>query len=108
MHDRSAQGNDFFKCDFCRQSWAEDRPMVEGHQGSLVCANCLTIAYTEVVTNQTPSVENVEKCVMCLEQRKQPGWRSPLHDDALICLRCIKQSATVFEKDPDSLWSRPA
>ena len=81
--------------------------MVEGHQGSLVCAHCLTIAYAEVVVQESPSVDSVEKCALCLETRKQPGWRSPVNEDAVICLRCIKQSATVFEKDKDYHWSRP-
>ena len=81
--------------------------MVEGHQGSLVCSRCLTVAYTDVVINEAPSVDAVDKCVLCLETRAQPGWRSPLHEDAVICLRCIKQSATVVEKDKDLAWSRP-
>ena len=29
-------------CDFCQREWSEDIPMVEGHQGSCVCGNCLS------------------------------------------------------------------
>ena len=82
--------------------------MVEGHQGSLICGPCLTVAYTEVVAHETPSVDRVEHCTLCLEERNQPGWRSPAFEDAVLCLRCIKQSATVFEKDKEFNWSRPA
>lgn len=108
MHDPSREGAEFFVCDFCRRPWSDDRPMVEGHRGSLICANCLRVAYTELVLTQSPSVYEVESCTMCLEQRRQPGWRSPLFEEAVVCLRCIKQSATVFEKDPDLHWTRPA
>ena len=106
MHDESAEGNEFFKCDFCRKPWAEDRPMVEGHQGSLVCASCLTVAYTELVVNGEASTIK-HKCTMCLEERDQPEWRSPMFEDSLICLRCIKQAATTLEKDPECGWKRP-
>ena len=80
--------------------------MVEGHQGSLVCGRCLRIAYEEVVVGaqgQGPGL----MCTMCLEERDQPAWRSPAHDDAVICLRCIKLSARAMEKDMESGWKRP-
>lgn len=109
MHDRAAEGNEFFKCDFCRRPWREDRPMVEGHQGSLVCGDCLTTAFTEIVLAKAQAVVRTqhEKCRMCLEQRQEPHWRSPLHDDAVICRRCIRQSAQAMSKDPESGWKRP-
>lgn len=107
MHDESATGNDFFKCDFCRRPWAEDRQMVEGHRGSLICGPCLSIAYAEVVIHQSsaeppPGVV----CTMCLEDRDGPHWQSPAFE-TYICLRCMKQGATQFEKDPESGWKRP-
>ena len=34
-----------FLCDYCGNTWSDDRPMVEGHRGSLVCARCLSLAY---------------------------------------------------------------
>jgi len=108
MHDSKCQGVEFFKCDFCHRPWADDRPMVEGHQGSLICAACLSVAFAEVVRQESPSVDRVANCTMCLEDRAQPGWRSPAFDDAVICLRCIKQSATALEKDPEIAWERPA
>ncbi len=108
MHDSTATGNDFFKCDFCRRSWADDLPMVEGHQGSLICARCLTVAYTTlVVSEDAPLPKGGATCTLCLEERTQPEWRSPLHDEAVVCLRCVKQSATTLEKDPDFGWKKP-
>ena len=108
MHDQSSTGNDFFKCDFCRRPWAEDRPRVEGHQGSLICSSCLSAAYAAVALAGTGAELAGTKCTMCLEQRKDPMWRSPLSDDAVICRRCIKQSATTLEKDEELGWKRPA
>ncbi|HYE02372.1 MAG TPA: hypothetical protein VD963_03950 [Phycisphaerales bacterium] len=108
MHDRAATGNDFFKCDFCRRSWSEERPMVEGHRGSLLCAACLTVAYTHVVVAGGGEELRGSGCTLCLEERDQPQWQSPMYPEARACLRCIKQAATVLEKDPDAPWTRPA
>lgn len=110
MHDPAAQGSEFFKCDFCRRAWAEDRPMVEGHQGSLICSGCLTAAFVEVINSKggVARSDDHEKCTMCLETRDDPHWRSPMFETALICRRCIRQSAQAMSKDPDSNWKRPA
>ncbi|MGD9689862.1 MAG: ClpX C4-type zinc finger protein [Phycisphaerales bacterium] len=107
MHDPSAQGNDFFKCDFCRRAWAEDRPMVEGHHGSLICASCLTVAYSAVVHQSSGADLAGGTCTMCLEPRDEPQWQSPLHPEARVCRRCIKQSAGVLEHDEEFAWKRP-
>lgn len=108
MHNPGAEGNEFFLCDFCRRPWSEQRPMVEGHRGSLVCAACLATAYTALVHLQAGEASAPgQTCTMCLEHRAQPHWRSPLYPEALICLRCVRQSATTMEKDPDTGWTRP-
>ncbi len=107
MHDTDAAGNEYFKCDFCGSPWAEDRPMVEGHRGSLICAPCLTLAYDAVVNRgHAASPPAGVTCTMCLEVRKDPQWISPSRG-SLVCLRCIKQSARMLEKDADSGWKRP-
>lgn len=93
-------------CDFCRARF-EDAPMIEGHQGSLLCLKCLSAAYTDVVLAGGGAEESGGKCTMCLEEREQPQWRSPLYEEARLCLRCIKQSATALEKDNESGWTRP-
>jgi len=106
MHDQNAQGSEFFKCDFCARGWADDRPMVEGHQGSLICAACLSVAYASLALHGEGMELSGSKCTMCLEERKQPQWPSPVRE-ARVCLRCVKQSATILEKDPDYAWRRP-
>ncbi|MCC6428128.1 MAG: hypothetical protein IT435_15065 [Phycisphaerales bacterium] len=108
MHDEKAEGNAFFKCDYCLRPWAEELPMVEGHRGSLICAECLTEAYTQVVHAGAKAVPaEKETCAMCLEVRKDAQWRSTRGTSSLVCLRCIKQSARMLEKDPECGWKRP-
>lgn len=117
MHDHAAQGNEFFKCDFCRQPWADDRPMVEGHQGSLICSACLSVAYVHVHAAEAPAAQQKRAgdspetpgpvCRMCLESRPGPRWSSPLDAAAIACKRCIRQAAGVLERDPDYGWRRP-
>lgn len=81
--------------------------MVEGHQGSLICAPCLALAYTQLAINDAGDSPGGWACTMCLEERDQPAWRSPLREEAIVCLRCVKQSATQLDKDPDVAWSKP-
>jgi len=109
MHDHDSDDAGMFRCDFCEQPWREDRPMVEGHRGSLICANCLAIAYTELVHLSLGSaVSDDEPCVLCLEHgRSGAHWRSPARHEAVACARCVKQSAGVLHKDPDTPWTRP-
>jgi len=109
MHDTTAQGNEYFKCDFCRKPWAEERPMVEGHRGSLICADCLTVAYTQVflASAGTPRPEGAV-CTLCLEPRDAMYWTSPLYEEARVCKRCINQAAVTLERDPDHPWKRPS
>ncbi len=103
-------------CDFCHREWTEDLPMVEGHQGSCICGRCLTVAYTEVVLNQTNSAGDEYKCTMCLEREidrqalnrsGEPGWQSPMYSEAVICRRCIKLAAGTLHKDKDFAWTKP-
>jgi len=109
MQDQDAQGAEIFKCDFCAQPWREDRPMVEGHRGAIICGNCLAIAYTEIVhLSLGSSVAEDEACALCLENgRPEAHWRSPMRSEGVACARCVKQSAGVLHKDPDTPWTRP-
>tara|TARA_R110002073_G_scaffold118918_1_gene258250 strand:+ start:86284 stop:86631 length:348 start_codon:yes stop_codon:yes gene_type:complete len=110
MHDTDDNNELLFKCDFCKMPWADTRPMVEGHRGSLICGQCLSIAYTELIhldSGYAPA--KGEACVLCLEtDRKDLHWQSPIDDASIACKRCIKQSAGVLKKDPDNGWTRPA
>lgn len=94
-------------CDFCHARF-EDEAMIEGHQGSLICLKCLSVAYRSVVHMGLGKDLAGSRCTMCLEDREQAQWASPMHPDAHLCLRCLKQAATALEKDPDSGWKRPA
>lgn len=105
-------------CDFCHREWTDQRPMVEGHRGSCICGACLEVAYTQLMApreelagEQTaappPSTALRRTCVLCLEEHPPPFWESPLNPEALACRRCVRQSAAVLQKDPDSHWRRP-
>lgn len=96
-----------FLCDFCRRAWDGTFPMIEGHQGSLICGRCLTVAYTEAVLNDTGSTPEGAKCTLCLEHREEPAWQSPTHEEAVACRRCLKQGAGRLHKDPDWDWTKP-
>jgi hypothetical protein len=112
MDEDNAQPEDFI-CDFCRNSWAEDRAMVEGHKGSLICASCLTVAFREVALptggGGVPLAER-GTCTLCLAPTSEPVWVSPAYPEASACRKCVKQSAAILEKDqkgePNG-WKRP-
>lgn len=95
-----------FLCDFCGQAWAEDRPMVEGHRGSCICGGCLALAYRHLVLADGAG-SGPTTCTLCLEARDDPAWRPDAGGGAAACRRCVRQSAAVLQKDPDSGWRRP-
>ncbi len=95
-------------CDCCSREWTESVPMIEGHHGSCVCGNCLALAYAEVVAGGNDSAPPEYTCPMCLEASKdrealgrggEPGWQSPVREEAVICRRCIELAARALEKD---------
>ncbi len=94
-------------CDFCRTSWTEELPLIEGHHGSCVCGPCVTVAYQHVSIGGHDDAIPGYTCSMCLEQRTDPCYRSATHLEAFICRRCIKLAATALEKDEDLVWKRP-
>jgi hypothetical protein len=104
-------------CDFCRRQWTEAMPFIEGHRGAMICGNCLSLAYDQVVNAGETTASSDYCCTMCrendadraaLNRAGEPGWRSPMHEDAAVCRRCIKLAAGALEKDPDFDWQRPA
>lgn len=136
MHKPGADPADMqvsdFLCDFCRREWDGSFPMVEGHQGSLICGDCLTLAYRAAVLAAKDAPGNdgdqeideaqagvageagaanpagaAAKCALCLEHRAGPRWASPGHPESVVCARCIKQSAGTLAKDKDWGWQRP-
>ncbi len=97
-----------FVCDFSGDAWDGAFPMVEGHQGSLISGRCLEFAYRSVVIEGSSSLDpGSYTCTMCLETRDDPCWQSPERPEGVICRRCIRQSATKLDKDPDWDWTKP-
>ncbi|MCB9845477.1 MAG: hypothetical protein H6811_05790 [Phycisphaeraceae bacterium] len=108
MHDPSAEGNDYFRCDFCGSGWSEQRPMVEGHRGSLICAPCLRLAYASVMLRGEGIGPRAGiGCVLCLRTVDGPHWVGPHDESVVACRECIERSARVLEKDAESGWTRP-
>ncbi len=95
-----------FLCDFCHKAWEDRRPMVEGHRGSLICSDCLKVAYAEVLMGK--SGVSGAACRLCLEERKELCWSSPRDESVCACARCIRQASTALAQDPDSGWSTPS
>ena len=90
--------------------------MLEGHHGSCICGKCLSVAYADVVLNGTNTAPAEYSCPMCLETTEdrasmdrdnEPGWLSPMREEAVICSRCIELAATALNKDKDSQWTKP-
>jgi len=94
-------------CDFCTAVWTEDRPMVEGHHGSVICGSCLSVACASILIAGRDDGAPGCTCTMCLEERSDPAWRSPLRDEAIVCRRCVRLAARQLERDPDFGWRRP-
>ena len=104
-------------CDFCQREWAEEIPMIEGHQGSCICGNCLSIAFAEIVLNRQDSKPEGEwKCPLCLESSEdrkaldradEPAWQSPIRDEAVICRRCIKLASGSLHTSSEYDWKKP-
>jgi hypothetical protein len=99
-------------CDFCGREWTEDVPFIEGHRGRHVCGRCLELARAELAGGApTGDVAPAPyTCVLCredaadraaLRRANEPGWRSPIVDDAVMCRRCAEEAAAALAKDPD-------
>lgn len=105
--DKSDMQLSDFLCDFCGQEWNGAFPMVEGHEGSLICGTCLSDAYRALVLDgATDAAEPTRPCTLCLEDHENV-WQSPKRHEGAACLRCIKQSAGRLHKDEDWEWRKP-
>ncbi len=93
-------------CDFCLNPWTEDALFIEGHQGSVICGKCLSIANLELQQNNAPNIPDKIKCTLCLEVRQQEstGWNSPVNEKAWVCTGCVNLAIETIEKDPDITW----
>ena len=105
-------------CDFCHRAWTEDVPVVEGHQGAIICGNCLAVGYDAIVNHDGGAgvLAGGYACRMCLENDEdraaldrpgERGWPSPLHPDVAICTRCVRMAAEKLTGDPDFAWTPP-
>ena len=94
-------------CDFCGREWTERLPMVEGHQGSCICGDCLADAYRAIVLEEAAATAP-SKCALCLEHREEPTWARGGDGSPRACRRCVRQSAAVLQKDADLGWRKPA
>lgn len=101
-------------CDFCARPWQDDIAMVEGHRGSCICGDCLATAWRAVIEgglDDAPAPKAGEEpwtCTLCLEQRTDPAFRSPVREEALICRRCIRLASRALDDDPDHDWRKPS
>jgi hypothetical protein len=110
-----------FICDFCGSTWKPDRPMVEGHKGTLICGVCLTSACRQVlVDNAGITVPQHVACTLCLLNKSGDYWQSATRVDVseseiviepepgnAVCRWCIEKSAGMLEKDGEGGWKRP-
>ena len=94
-------------CDFCHTPWGGQQAMIEGHQGSVICGKCLTVAFTFLCLESHEEPFAGTKCNMCLEDREEPLWESPLYEGAWICRRCARMAATSLDRSKDFEWEKP-
>ncbi len=94
-----------FLCDFCGEEWTDERPMVEGHKGSLICGACLRQGYRLVVVRGLNAAEEGYSCALCLLTKAEPAWTGGT--GAVACRWCLDKSAAMLERDPDYGWKKP-
>lgn len=95
-------------CDFCGTDWDMTQPMIEGHQGSILCLGCLAAAIEKAAESPGDF-----KCTMCQrdldagEKAYAPDPRpEDANDQATVCWDCTQQADRTFAKDPDTDWER--
>jgi hypothetical protein len=92
-------------CDFCEKTaWAQNIPCVEGHHGSLICGDCLTAAWIELV--DTGGGQPIGTCCLCLQKSDDSGYVG-CREQGRACRVCVKRSAGVLHKSSDWAWRKP-
>ena len=95
-------------CDFCHRAvWAMGLPCIEGHHGSVICGDCLKVAWLDVVEMNGGDGQDDRDCTMCLACHDVPIWESPVHAGAIICRRCVKMAGVTLRRDGDYQWETP-
>ena len=95
-------------CDFCHRAvWAMGLPCIEGHHGSVICGDCLKVAWLDVVEMNGGDGQADRDCTMCLACHDVPIWESPVHAGAIICRRCVKMAGVTLRRDGDYQWETP-
>ncbi len=107
MQEYSDQGVSVL-CDFCHTPWDGQAAMIEGHQGSVICLDCLKTALKEAAT-----YADKYKCTLCLRINipgTLPRWSRAEHPHAVVCQECLFQAAKAMSKAPhaDFQWLPPA
>lgn len=108
MQRRVAEGI-IIACDFCGEDWDQIKPMIEGHQGSVICLECVKRS----LADGTREGERFH-CTLCLRDLppETKRWRfadapPTANPAAAACASCLKQAAVAFDRDPDVDWKMP-
>jgi len=104
-------------CDFCHRPWTEDVPFIEGHRGAMICARCLEVAFVELESGDPSHIttgdylcrmsRESEQDRIALRRAGEPGWRSPVDPEAVVCRKVVRMAAATLQKDPDFKWQKP-
>ena len=107
MNPDNVQPEDIL-CDYCAvPAWSENIPCIEGHQGSVICGNCLSIAFNYAINHKDRIITD-QQCRMCLEHRDDNGWEGKIDPVAIICVRCIRQASGALHKSKHWDWTKPS
>ena len=97
---REVEGGIIITCDFCGMDWDQEKPMVEGHRGAVMCLDCVKVALSAMADSPDGFT-----CTLCLSSREpgEPLWKpTPVatgNPKAVACGSCIDQTAEAFGKD---------
>ena len=104
-------------CDFCHRVWTEEVPFIEGHRGAVICAGCLERAFVELESGEGPNLvgdgyfcrlsREGEEDRAALRRAGEPGWRSPVDPEAVVCRKVVRMAAAALQKDPVFQWRKP-